>query len=84
MALLMAKQWTLLIVPSALQEIYRIPRGAVAEVTAAIGQLEQDPFPDNADRIALIENCYRISASGRIIEYQVLEEERQVKILQVE
>lgn len=75
--------WTLSVTSSALAELYQLQRGDAAEVTDAIGGLRLDPTPANCEQVVGMTDVYRIRAAEHLIEYQVLQSERIIKILSI-
>jgi hypothetical protein len=66
--------------PVARRALYRIPRGVVADVTAAITRLSTTPIPYTA-MSAGIPNTYLLAVDEHVIAYEVIEAERVIVIL---
>lgn len=62
---------TIFIDPDALQELYAIPRGTVAEVTRAIRALQANPTPPGSTLIADRPGRRHILVQGYTITYQI-------------
>jgi mRNA-degrading endonuclease RelE of RelBE toxin-antitoxin system len=76
--------WTIRFTPSALQSLYQIPRGTVANVTAAIRGLARVRTPLAAMAAPDRPNTYVIEAEGYLITYELKPEQRIVLILTIE
>jgi mRNA-degrading endonuclease RelE of RelBE toxin-antitoxin system len=72
--------YTIRMTPVARRSLYRISRGVVANVTAAISQLATVPIPYTA-MAAGLPNTYLLAVAGHVIAYEVIESERVIVIL---
>jgi hypothetical protein len=77
--------WTLYYAPAASAGIRRIPRGPAAEVTAAIGALQQDPmpfgvFPEPLGKL----NSYVLLIGDYAVTYEIIQAGRIIRILTIE
>ncbi|MEM7126698.1 MAG: hypothetical protein AAF702_10255 [Chloroflexota bacterium] len=79
----MVSRWTITVVPDARAEIYKVPRGKAADVTDAISALGKDPKPEGSEEIEEEPNIYKIQVGEYTIEYELIEQDKEVKILVV-
>lgn len=79
----MVRQWSIRVDARAVRALYALPRGIAGEVTDAIDQLLKDPIPDHVEPVEEIRNVYRLTIGGHLVEYEVIEEQRAIKILNV-
>lgn len=75
--------WTISIAFEAMQDLRSFPRGPAGDVTDIIDQLRLDPHPPNSDPVEDTENIYVLNVAGYTVEYEVITEQRLVKILSV-
>ena len=76
----MASRRTITIVPSAIRDIHKIPRGKAATVTDAISALATDPTPFGHEVVEERPNTYKIRVGDYTVEYELIDEDI-VKIL---
>ena len=68
----------------AVQGIYRLGRGAAGEVTEAITELLRMEDPTSVGNpVEDVENAYRITIDGHIVEYEMPEKGNIIKILNI-
>jgi mRNA-degrading endonuclease RelE of RelBE toxin-antitoxin system len=77
--------WNLRYTADAIAGMYSIPRGAAAEVTAAIRELQRIPLPYGASPEPTGKpNTYVITVADHTVTYELAEQDRIVRILTVE
>jgi hypothetical protein len=76
--------WTITYTRLATQQSYAIPRGAAAEVTAAIMALSNNPLPVPAFPAPDLEHTYVLPVAGHYVTYELMESKRIIKILVIE
>ena len=74
-------KWTISIVPSAMADAYRLPREAAATVTKAIAALGSDPKPQGYESIEDEPDTYMIQVGENVVEYELLEDDKLVRVL---
>ena len=68
----------------AVQGIYRLGRSAAGKVTDAIGELLSMDDPTSLGKpVADVDNTYRITVDGHIVEYEMPERGNIIKILNI-
>jgi mRNA-degrading endonuclease RelE of RelBE toxin-antitoxin system len=77
-------RWTLRYSQEAVQGLYKIPRGKVARVTAAIAQLMVEPRPPDGQAVPDRPNTFSLFSDEYIVTYELIERARVVKILKIE
>ena len=75
--------WTISAKPSAMTELYRLPRGKAAVVNDAIHALLGNPTPTHSVPVEGIPDTYRIEISGIAVEYQVDHSQQRIRVLAV-
>jgi hypothetical protein len=77
--------WSLRYTADAIAGMYSIPRGAAAEVTSAIRALQRIPLPYGASPEPTGKpNSYVITVAEHTITYELIDQDRIVRILTVE
>ena len=76
-------KWVLYYTKAATQTIYGIPRGPAGEITTAIRSLSIDPRPPGYQTLER-PNTYSMQDTGYTIIYELIEENRIIKILLIE
>lgn len=80
-----SQQWNLRYAPAATAGIRKIPRGPAAIVTESIRTLQRTPLPYVARPVPTgREDTYELLAEGYVVTYELVEQERLVRILAIE
>ena len=79
----MLRHWSIRVDARAVQALYALPRGTAGEVTDAIDQLLDNPIPNHVEPVEEIQHVYRLTNGDYLVEYEVIEEQRTIKILNV-
>jgi hypothetical protein len=77
-------RWTPRYDVEAVRAIYTLPRGVAGEVTEAIRHLLVDPRPPESEPVSGRDQTYQIYVQGHRVEYELLVEQRIIKILFIE
>ena len=82
----MREFWTIHIARDVARFIYTLPRGQVTELRDALALLRSEPRPEGAKRLVIeeLDNIYAIKLGQYRIEYQMIEQDRIIRILLVE
>lgn len=82
----MADGWTRYIAQSVARFIYTLPRGHATSLRDALSVLRTNPHPEGAKPLVVDElpNLYEVKLGLYRIEYQMLVQERVIRILFVE
>jgi hypothetical protein len=73
-------KYTIKMTFAARQSLYQIPRGVVADVTAAISRLATTPTPFDAVAAGL-PNTYLIAVTDHVVAYEVIQHDKVIKVL---
>ena len=68
---------------SAVRELRRMPKGAVARIVEAVEGLRDDPFPVGALKLAGAEHTYRIREGSYRVVYSVVASRLVVEVIRV-
>jgi mRNA interferase RelE/StbE len=68
---------------SAVKELRRLPKEAVARILEAVGGLRADPFPPGARKLAGAEHTYRIREGNYRVIYSVVAAQLVVEVIRV-
>lgn len=68
---------------SALKELRRLPKDAVARISAAVEGLRSDPFPAGSRKLAGREDAYRIREGSYRAVYSVVASKLVIEVIRV-
>lgn len=82
----MREFWTIHIARDVARFIYTLPRGQATELRDALAKLRTNPQPEGAQRLVIEElsSVYTVKLGLYRIEYQMLEQDRIIRVLLVE
>jgi mRNA interferase RelE/StbE len=75
--------YNIVILPSALKELQRIPKKQRSQIGEKIGRLRDDPFPPTAKKLQGIADTYRIDSGDYRVLYQVAQNILAVTVVKV-
>jgi mRNA-degrading endonuclease RelE of RelBE toxin-antitoxin system len=82
----MSKAWTLHLAQTVVRYMYTLPRGQAAMLSDALAVLRTTPTPEGCQPLSIddLPNAYRVKLGEYRIGYQVLEQERVIRVFVVE
>ena len=63
--------------------LYKMPRKAVEDVWTLLRGLEKEPIPESSSAVEGHELTYQIRSGGYRIVYEILEDEKAIKVVRV-